>query len=50
MRYIKPSLKIEEAEVVSMLAESLPINNDTTVDGADALAKEDDWEDWSDED
>ena len=32
-----------------MLAESLPINSDTTVDGADALTKEDDWEDWSDE-
>ena len=33
-----------------MLAESLPINKDTTVDGADALTKEDNWEDWSDED
>ena len=50
MKYIKPSLKIEEAEIVSMLAESLPINSDTTVDGGDALTKEDDWGDWSDED
>ena len=49
MKYIKPYLKIEEAEVVSMLAESLPINSDTTVDGGDALTKEDNWADWSDE-
>ncbi|MBR4644869.1 MAG: hypothetical protein IKO73_06920 [Bacteroidaceae bacterium] len=50
MRYIKPSLKIEEAQVVSMLAESLPINKDTTVDGGDALSKEDTWATWEDED
>ena len=51
MTYIKPALKIESAQVVSMLAESLAIDDDTTVDGGDALTKEDGaWEIWSDED
>ena len=50
MTYIKPALKIESAQVVSMLAESLAIDDDTTVDGGDALTKEDGaWEIWSDE-
>ena len=50
MRYIKPILKVEEAEVVSMLAESLVIDGKTTVDGGDALSKEDkSWEIWSDD-
>ena len=48
--HIKPAFKIEEAQVVSMLAESLAINSDTTVDGGDALTKENNWEIWSDED
>jgi len=50
MKYIKPSIKVEEAQVVSMLAESLTINSETTVDGGDALTKEDSWAIWSDED
>ena len=41
MKYIKPSIKIEEAEAAQMLAESLTINSDTTVDGSQALTKED---------
>ena len=49
MKYIKPVLKIEEAEVVSMLAESLPIDGNTTVDGGEALTKESSWEIWSDD-
>ena len=49
MMYIKPALKIEEAQVVSMLAESLPIDGDTKVDGSQALTKEDDWDLWSDD-
>ena len=50
MTYIKPTLKVEEAQVVSMLAESLVIDGDTTVDGGDALTKEDGaWEIWSDD-
>ena len=47
--YIKPIIKVEEAEVVSMLAESLPINGGTTVDGGEALTKESSWEIWSDD-
>ena len=47
--YIKPTLKVEEAQVVSMRAESLVIDGDTTVDGGDALTKEDSWEIWSDD-
>ena len=43
MKYIKPALKVEEAQVVNMLAESLVINGDTTVSGGDALTKEDSW-------
>ena len=31
--YLIPALKVEEAEVVNMLAESLIIDNDTTVSG-----------------
>jgi len=49
MKYIKPSIKVEEAQVVSMLAESLTINSETTVDGGDALTKENSWAIWSDE-
>ena len=47
--YIKPAFKIEEAQVVSMLAESLPIDGQTTVDGGQALTKENDWSLWSDD-
>jgi len=49
MKYVKPTIKIEEAEAVQMLAESLTINSDTTVDGSSALTKEDDWSIWGDE-
>jgi hypothetical protein len=50
MKYIKPIMKIEEAEVVNMLAESLVIDGTTTIDGGDALTKEDNsWEIWSDD-
>ena len=50
MRYIKPASRVESAQVVNMLAESLAINGDTTVNGGDALTKENDWAIWSDED
>ena len=50
MRYIKPSIKIEEAQAAQMLAESLAINSGTTVDGGDALTKEDNaWDIWGEE-
>ena len=47
--YIKPALKIELAQAAQMLAESLAINSNTTVNGSDALTKEDEWDIWSDE-
>jgi len=50
MNYIKPSIKVEEAQATQMLAESLTINNGTTVDGSNALTKEDgSWDIWSEE-
>ena len=49
MKYIKPALRVESAQVASMLAESLVINGDTTVDGGQALTKENDWDIWSDD-
>ena len=45
-KYIAPAMRTEEAQVVSMLAESLNIS-DTTVDGSNALTKEDtSWDIW----
>lgn len=45
-KYIAPAMQTEEAQVVSMLAESLNIS-DTTVDGSQALTKEDtSWDIW----
>lgn len=49
MKYIKPSIEVSEAEVVQMLAESLSIS-DKTVDGSEALTKEDaSWSIWDQE-
>ena len=48
-RYIVPALRVEEAQVANMLAESLVINGETTVDGSQALTKENDWDIWSDD-
>ena len=45
-KYFAPSIKIEEAQAVSMLAESLAINSETTVDGNQALTKENSWNIW----
>lgn len=49
MKYIKPSMQIEEAQAAQMLAESLAINSDTSVDGSEALAKESAWDIWNNE-
>lgn len=49
MRYIKPEMKIELAQVANMLAESLVIDNTTTVDGSQALTKDNTWDVWSEE-
>ncbi len=47
--YISPALSIEEAQAAQMLAESLKLSN-TTVDGSQALTKEDeDWEIWDED-
>jgi hypothetical protein len=47
--YISPALSIEEAQAAQMLAESLKLS-DTTVDGSQALTKEDeDWEIWDED-
>ena len=44
--YICPALNIEEAQAISILAESLTINGDTTVNGSNALTKEAAWDIW----
>ena len=50
MRYIKPAMKVEKAQAAQMLAESLTINSNTTVDGSAALTKEDNaWDIWGEE-
>ena len=49
MKYIKPSIKLNEAQAVQIIAESLPINGDKTVDGDKALTKEDAWDIWDEE-
>lgn len=47
MKYVKPIIEINEAQVAQMLAESLSINNNPTVDGSNALTKEDSsWDIW----
>jgi len=49
-KYFAPAMQVEEAQAVQMLAESLTINSSTTVDGSNALAKEDAaWDIWGDE-
>ena len=48
--YIIPALQVNEAQAAQMLAESLTINSNTTVDGGQALTKEDNaWDIWDDE-
>lgn len=47
--YLTPALAISEAQAAQMLAESLIISN-TTVDGSQALTKEDNsWDIWNEE-
>gem|GEM_PF-900029 len=48
MKYTRPSITIHEAQAEQMLAESLKIG-DTTVDGSQALSKEDQWDIWGEE-
>ncbi|MBO7138940.1 MAG: hypothetical protein J6V92_10815 [Bacteroidaceae bacterium] len=49
-KYFAPAMQIEEAQAAQMLAESLPINSDITVDGGQALTKESEsWDIWGEE-
>ena len=43
MNYIKPSMEVRDASATEMLAASLPIGAGT-VDGGDALTKENKWD------
>ena len=43
--YLTPQTEVAFVEVTSMLAESLPISDDT-VNGDDALTKENSWDIW----
>ena len=42
-------MHIEEVETSQMLAESLSVVSDKTVDGSQALTKEDEWNIWGEE-
>ena len=46
--YLTPHTEVAFVEVTSMLAESLPISDDT-VSGGDALTKENSWDIWGDQ-
>ncbi len=49
-RYLAPAMQVEEAQAAQMLAESLAINSEVTVDGSNALTKEDAaWDIWGEE-
>lgn len=49
-KYFAPAMQVNEAQAAQMLAESLAINSDTTVDGGQALTKEDSgWDIWDEE-
>ena len=46
-KYFAPAMQVEAAQAAQMLAERLAINSDTTVDGGDALTKEEvTWDIW----
>ena len=48
MNYIKPSMEVRDASATEMLAASLPIG-EGTVDGGDALTKENKWDIFNEE-
>ena len=50
MKYIKPSMKVREAQSIQMLAESLAIISGENVNGSEALTKEDSaWDIWDED-
>ena len=49
MKYLVPTMQIEEAQAIRMIAESLKVvdDDDKTVDGPNALTKENNaWDIW----
>ena len=49
-KYLAPAMQVEEAQAAQMLAERLAINSEVTVDGSNALTKEDAaWDIWGEE-
>ena len=49
-KYFAPAMQVNEAQAAQMLAESLIISSDKTVDGSAALTKEDSsWDIWGEE-
>ena len=51
MKYIKPTIKLDEAQAAMMIAESLKVNEDSekTVDGENSLTKENAWDIWDED-
>ena len=51
MKYIKPTIELNEAQAAMMIAESLKVNEDSekTVDGENSLTKEDNWDIWGED-
>lgn len=48
-KYIAPAMELNEAQANTMMAVSLAINGETTVNGSEALTKEEtDWAIWED--
>ena len=51
MKYIKPTIELNEAQAAMMIADSLKVNkaSDKTVDGDKTMTKEDNaWDIWGD--
>ncbi|MBQ7526170.1 MAG: hypothetical protein IKQ07_10915 [Bacteroidaceae bacterium] len=52
MKYIKPTIELNEAQAAMMIADSLKVNKDSdkTVDGGKTLTKEDNaWDIWGED-
>ena len=50
MKYIKPSIEMNQAQASQLIADSLKVNADKEVDAGGALTKEDNaWDIWSEE-
>jgi len=52
MKYIKPTIELNEAQAAMMIADSLKVNKDSdkTVDGDKTLTKEDNaWDIWGED-